>query len=105
MDVPGPPAAPAAGAAAESPPGRRARVTEKSHECTETHLEVFNALEIVCPGVPGEVTCTSGALAPAFVIEHALCVSNMHLIAVTCNSAVQHACSAWNMHFRPSAYQ
>ena len=47
----------------------------------ETHLEVFNALEIVCLGVPGEVNCTSGALAPAFVIEHALCVSNMHMIA------------------------
>ena len=98
MDVPGPPAAPAAGAAAESPPGRRARVTEKSHECTETHLEVFNALEIVCPGVPGEVNCTSGALAPAFVIEHALCVSNMHLIArdmqfcsPTCMLCVEHA--------------
>jgi hypothetical protein len=29
----------------------------QSHGCTETHLEVFNALEIVCPGVPGEVNC------------------------------------------------
>ena len=29
-----------------------------SHGCTEAHLEVFNALEIVCPGVPGQVNRT-----------------------------------------------
>jgi hypothetical protein len=55
-----------------------------SHGCTEVHLEVFNALEIVCPGVPGQVNCTSGALAPpdmSSVMEHELCVENMHLIA------------------------
>jgi hypothetical protein len=45
-----------------------------------------------------EVNCTSGALAPAFVMEHALCVSNMHLIArdmqfcsPTCMFCVEHA--------------
>ena len=45
-----------------------------------------------------EVNCTSGALAPAFVMEHALCVSNMHLIArdmqfcsPTCMLCVEHA--------------
>ena len=29
-----------------------------SHGCTEVHLEVFNALEIVCSGVPGQVNRT-----------------------------------------------
>ena len=55
-----------------------------THGCVEAHLEVFNAMEIVCPGVPGQVNGTRGAstgLAPPFVMEHALCVVNMHLIA------------------------
>ena len=38
-----------------------------SHGCMETHLEVFSTLEIVCVGVPGEVNCTSGALAKSHV--------------------------------------
>ena len=29
-----------------------------THGCTEAHLEVFNAMEIVCPGVPGQVNGT-----------------------------------------------
>ena len=29
-----------------------------THGCVEAHLEVFNAMEIVCPGVPGQVNGT-----------------------------------------------
>jgi len=35
---------------------------EESHGCTETHLEVFNALEIVCPGGKLYKWCTSTSI-------------------------------------------
>ena len=55
--------------------------------------------EVMAEVSPGSLLSgTSGALAPAFVIEHALCVSNMHLIArdmqfcsPTCMLCVEHA--------------
>ncbi len=44
-------------------------------------MEVFNVLEIVCPGVPGQVNCTSGALAPPDM-------SSMSNDPVNCESGV-----------------
>jgi hypothetical protein len=78
-----------------------------SHGCTEAHLEVFNTLEIVSPGVPGQVH-SSGTLAPpdmSFSIEHAFCVENMHLRARDMSSCSEHACYVENMLVRASAYQ